>query len=291
MGFLKFLKRDKGKEPDLDLKNLGNLDVPPLPPDIGEGGLGKLPELPELPDIPEEKGTGEFPELPEMPELDEPLSGIEEKPVPELKIPPEKPFPKLKFPGLKPAGKQSFPRYLEEPPKPVGSPGPRPLPSVPEFPEPAKKPTFPEYLEESAVPEPERGIEEPAPRRSLFGMQRPIPAPNMPGFQEQGPRDDVPAPRPKMDHYERFQRAAVREERDVLRHKEAEGPIYIRIERFRNILAGTREMRNNLKISGQSVGKMDEIDADRDKVLEKWHNVLTDLQKKLIFVDQTLFKR
>jgi hypothetical protein len=284
LGFLKFLKRDKGKEPDLDLKNLGNLDVPPLPPDIEEGGLGKigkLPELPELPDIPKEKGTGEFPELPEMPEPDESLSGIEEKPVPELKIPPGKPFPKLKFPGLKPAGKQSFPRYSEPTgPKPKGSPGPRPLPSVPEFPEPA---------EGSTGPEPTGSIGEPTPRRPLFGMQRP--APNMPGFQEQMPKADVPAPKPKMDHYERFQRAAVREERDVLRHKEAEGPIYIRIERFRNILAGTREIRNNLKIAGQSVGKMDEIDADRDKVLEKWHNVMTDLQKKLIFVDQTLFKK
>ena len=251
MGFLKFLKRDKGKESSLDLENLGDLDVPPLPPDIREGGLGEgkgLPELPKLPDLPELEGDGLTPTA-------------KEKPIPGLDVPP-KPAPELKFPSPKPAGKQSFPRDLE-------SAVPKPLPSMPEM---------------SAVPKAEEGIGEPEsaqPRRPLFGMRRPVPMPNMPETQEQ---------KPETRHYERLEKAAVREQKDVLRHKETEGPIYIRIERFKNILAGSREIANNLKTARHSVAKMNEIDADRDRVLEKWHNSMMDLQKKFIFIDKILFK-
>jgi len=94
LGFLKFLKRNKGKEPDLDLENMGELDVPPPPPDSAMGdteGIDKLPEFPELPKMPEtikdtfpefkEKPLPEFKPLQQKPELR--LSEPEE--LPELK--------------------------------------------------------------------------------------------------------------------------------------------------------------------------------------------------------------
>ncbi len=60
---------------------------------------------------------------------------------------------------------------------------------------------------------------------------------------------------------------------------------------FKNILIETCAIKNNLKIAEQSIVKLNEIDANRDKVLEKWSNVMMDLQKKLIFIDKILFKR
>jgi len=37
--------------------------------------------------------------------------------------------------------------------------------------------------------------------------------------------------------------------------------------------------------------KMEEIDTNSDKEFEKWKSTITDIQKKMIFVDKTLFKR
>lgn len=233
LGFLKFLKRDKGKEPDFDLENADELDIPPPPPEFGEKDLSG--------------GKGEFPELPEMPETLEDkdiTSEVEEKPFPDLEPLPEEPVPELKVRG-------------------IGVP--KPSVEIPKAPQPARPPF----------------TRKPGP---LFEEQK---------FEEEKPTTEVELEnaRPKITPYERFERSAVREERAVLEHKEAEGPIYIRVDKFKNILAGTRTIRNNLKIANQSIEKLNEIDVNSEKVLEKWHNAMTDLQKKLIFIDKMLFKK
>jgi len=245
LGFLKFLKRDKGKEPDLDLENMEDLDVPPVPPDSEKKGLGDVKE--------------ELPELPEMPEIGikEPFPPMKEKPIPDLDLPPEEPIPELELPKEKPVSEFE-------------------LPSLP-----------------SPKIEEDVGVLEEAPKipplsKPLFGMPKPRP------FGVQKPKvemPEVPRLKPEIRPYERLERAAIREERAVLRHEKAEEPIYIRIERFRGILTGTRTIKNNLKTASQSIIKLNEIDINRDKVFEKWHNVLMDLQKKLIFIDKILFKR
>ena len=102
---------------------------------------------------------------------------------------------------------------------------------------------------------------------------------------------EVPEPRPGIRPYERFERAAVEEERAILKHKKAEGPIYIRADKFGEIITGTSAIKNSLKLASQAVVKLNEIDATRDRILEKWKDAMIDLQKKLIFMDKTLFKR
>ena len=241
LGFLKFLKRDKGEKLDLGPENMADLDIPPPPPDFGEKGLDELPELPELPDIKGEKLISKIEEKP-LPKLPE------EKPVSELELPP--------LPDLKP--EDDIELELE---------GDIDIPTAPGFPE---------------LPELEPSMQKPRP---IFPAQKP---------EEQKPKiglPEFPKLKPEIRPYERLEKAAVREERDILRHKEAEGPIYIRVDRFRNILSGTSDIKNNLKTANESIIKMDEIDENRDKVFDKWHNVMMDLQKKLIFVDKTLFKR
>ncbi|MCH8004359.1 MAG: hypothetical protein IH934_07065 [Nanoarchaeota archaeon] len=248
MGFLKFLKRDKGKEPDLDLENMEDLDMPPVPPDFEKKDLGDV--------------KGELPELPKLPEIGvkEPFSPMKEKPIPDLDLLPEEPIPELELPKEKPVSEFELPPL----------PGPK--------------------LEEDIIPKEAPKI--PPLSKPLFGMPKPIFGVQKPAEQE--PKVEVPEiPRlkPEIRPYERLERAAIREERAVLTHKEAEGPIYIKIDRFRGILTGTKTIKNNLKTASQSIVKLNEIDINRDKVFEKWHNVLMDLQKKLIFIDKILFKK
>ena len=275
LGFLKFLKRDKSKELDLELEGMEDLDMPPMPPDFKEKEFSMEKEFERLP------------ELPELPEGEEDLSGIEEEPLPELELP-EEPGPELKFPEAanvqefpESAGKQSFLRYLE-----------------PTVPKPAGKQSFPRYLEPT-VPKLKEGVNVPmppprpifgiGPRRPLFGWPRPEEQKH--GVEATTTATKVPKPRPEIRPYERFERAAVEEERAILKHKEAEGSIYIRADKFGDIITGTSAIKNSLKLASQAVVKLNEIDIRRDRALEKWKNVMIDLQKKLIFMDKTLFKR
>jgi len=256
LGFLKFLKRDKSKELDLGPEGMEDLDMPPMPPDFKEKEFG---------------GDKEFEGLPELPEGEEDLSGIEEEPLPELEFP-ETPGQELKFPEAA---------------------------NITKFPESAVYQSFPRYLEPT-VPKPEEGvntsIQPPGPifgmrpRRPLFGWPKPeeqkhgVEAPTAAAAE-------VPEPRPGIRPYERFERAAVEEERAILKHKKAEGPIYIRADKFGEIITGTSAIKNSLKLASQAVVKLNEIDATRDRILEKWKDAMIDLQKKLIFMDKTLFKR
>ena len=218
MGFLKFLKRDKSKDLDMDF---GNFDVPPMPP-----------EPPGM----EENGFESLPELPELPDFDEPVPGMEEKktPVSQIKIPP-----------------LQQPAYLQEP-----------------------------------VFRPSKRFKQMESMETDFEMQRPEePMPQM--------KEDIPEMEPehrRASPYERFSGAAVREERSVLEHKDAKGPIFMRVDKFRNVLRNISEIRGSLKVSNEILSKLNEIDANAEKDFEKWKNVMTDLQKKLVFVDKTLFK-
>ena len=212
MGFLKFLKRDKSKDLDMDFDNF---DVPPMPPGM------------------EEKG---FEDLPEMPDSDKPFSGIEEEktPVSQIEIPPLQQPTDMQEPvfrpskGFKPMGSIKNDFEMEEPQEPM-----------------------PQIKENTSEIEPE-------PMRA--------------------------------SPYERFSRVAIREERSVLKHKDAKGPIFMRVDKFKNVLRNISEIRGGLKVSNEILSKLNEMDANAEKDFEKWKNVLTDLQKKLVFVDKTLFK-
>lgn len=255
MSFLKFLKRDKVIEPDLSMENVEDLDMPPPPPEAGEKDFGGVEEgLPELPDMDTPLPQSEFGELGLNDSINDGLPELPEFPeMPEA----EKSLPELNFPSEKPNPKLK-------------------LPSMPEF------------------PKIKGDFEEPKlrmPRRPLFGAQMPRPVAGEQKFPPL-PEMRVPPQRvPETTHYGRMERSAVREERAVLKHKDVKEPIFVRVDRFMDILTGTDNMRDNLKTADQSIVKLNEIDANRDKVLEKWRNVIIDLQKKLIFIDKTLFKR
>lgn len=215
MGFLKFLKRDKSKNLNMDLDNF---DVPPMPP-----------EPPGM------EGKG-FESLPELPDFDEAIPDMEEskKPVSEIKIPP-----------------LQQPAYLQEPvfrPSKIFKP-----------------------MESMETDFEMQGPEEPMPQ-----IKEDIP--------EMGPKPRRASP------YERFSRAAVIEERGILEHKDAKGPIFMRVDKFRNVLRNISEVRGSLKVSNEILSRLNEIDANAEKDLEKWKTVMTDLQKKLVFADKTLFK-
>ena len=244
LGFLKFLKRDKGNEMDFGLED--DLDIPPPPPGLSKEELGRAGK--------------EFPEFPELPEAEESISPSDEFPIrePFNYLPKEKPLPPLDFP------KEEF--HGED------------FPEEKQFPK-LKIPRG-ENFPEGDMPRP--GFQAPRP---LFPVKQqyfsqPIEMP-----------ESAASARIRPSPYQNIEKEASREEIGLLKHKKAKGPIYVRIEKFRDILANANTIKNNLRIASQSIERLNEIDENRERVFVKWHDTMMDMQKKFIFVDKSVFKK
>ena len=202
----------------------------------------------------------EFPELPEIPEAGESMSPLEQFPIkwPSNYVPKEKPLPPLDFPeegfpGEDFTEENQFPKLKI--PREEGFPeGDMPRPGFQ-----APRPLFPAKPQYFSQP-----IE--TPESAASARIRPSP-------------------------YQNIEKEASREEMGLLKHKKAKGPIYVRIERFRNILANSNTIKNNLRIASQSIERLSEIDENRDRVFGKWHDAMMDMQKKFIFMDKSVFKK
>lgn len=91
-------------------------------------------------------------------------------------------------------------------------------------------------------------------------------------------------------YYERFERAAVKEERDLLKHRSAKKTVYIRMDKLRLVLGSVNAIKSDLKTANELILKMNDVGIETEKEFDRWKNSLLDLQKKLIFMDKTLFK-
>lgn len=65
--------------------------------------------------------------------------------------------------------------------------------------------------------------------------------------------------------------------------------IYVKINRYKNILGELRLTRNRLSEADDALMRVAELKIYKDKEFEKWRESLEDLQRKLIFVDRTIF--
>ena len=66
--------------------------------------------------------------------------------------------------------------------------------------------------------------------------------------------------------------------------------MYVRVDKFKAALQNIGIIRGNLRKSEEAVMKLENIKNAKDRSFDKVKSSLDDLQKKLIFVDKTLFK-
>ena len=66
--------------------------------------------------------------------------------------------------------------------------------------------------------------------------------------------------------------------------------IYIKVDNYRTAIESINSIRASLRQSEDALMKIDGIKNSKDRTLEKFKSSLDDLQKKIIFVDKTLFK-
>lgn len=84
---------------------------------------------------------------------------------------------------------------------------------------------------------------------------------------------------------------AIKESKAVLEHEPVPlKPIYIKIEKFKEIKKSSGIIKNDIKNNEDILAKLHDIKSEKDKEFDKWSKTLDDIQKRLIYVDKTLFK-
>ena len=66
--------------------------------------------------------------------------------------------------------------------------------------------------------------------------------------------------------------------------------IYIRIDNFKATLGSINIVRSDLRKSEEALNKLETLKSSKDRSFDKVKVSIDDLQKKLIFIDKTLFK-
>jgi len=93
---------------------------------------------------------------------------------------------------------------------------------------------------------------------------------------------------------ERFEKRAVREEKEELGEREhliLKKPIFVDLDLFKVMLDEIGLVKKNLKEMDDIVTRLDDFRNDKDKEFDKWKKAVEDIQRKLIYADRTLFGR
>ena len=81
------------------------------------------------------------------------------------------------------------------------------------------------------------------------------------------------------------------EKEQVIKKHTAVGPIFMKIEEFREVLGAVDHIKNSLKEGDNNFVRMNDYKSDQDKLFEKIHETIEDIQRKLLYNDKILFER
>ena len=71
----------------------------------------------------------------------------------------------------------------------------------------------------------------------------------------------------------------------------AEGmPVYVRIDEYKDVLDVMNMIRNKIEAAKETLAKINELKNEEDAELELWHTGLEEVERKVVFVDKTLFE-
>lgn len=186
------------------------------------------------------------------------------------------------------------------------------FPNLPDFdeqkisikPEDMPKFEFPEEEENMPDLDKEEPVPDLAPVQDM--EEKPIPsiaAPEIPQREPimlQLPEDILPKPIPvkaepeeqppmEIETHPKAERKLFVHEKRLHRMSVAK-TVYVRVDNFKATLGSVNIIRNDLRKSEEALMKLETIKISKDRSFDKVKSSLEDLQKKLIFIDKTLFK-
>ena len=102
---------------------------------------------------------------------------------------------------------------------------------------------------------------------------------------EEAPEESEHEAEPKSPDYQKAAKRYLFPER---RH--ARQQTFVKVDRFKTVLDNISMIRSDLRKSEEALLKLENMKGSKDRSYDKFKSSLDDLQKKLIFIDKTLFK-
>ncbi len=65
-------------------------------------------------------------------------------------------------------------------------------------------------------------------------------------------------------------------------------PVFVKIEDYEQVLTIMKTVRKKIEESKDTLSKIHELKAEEDHQLEMWQNTLSEVEKKIDFIDQSL---
>jgi len=104
--------------------------------------------------------------------------------------------------------------------------------------------------------------------------------------ERESPKKRVASPLERAEEYAvRLQREEL-EEREDLKLKK---PIFVYLESYKEMMNEVSLIQTTLKEGADSLVRVTEFKEDEDKEFNKWESTIKDIQRKLTYVDKTLF--
>jgi len=147
---------------------------------------------------------------------------------------------------------------------------------------------FPSFLEMEEKPMPPI-----PPIKAPFAVPETTPSMPEPEPEQESIAEEQPAeeePEIKQDIYPKAAGRLFSHEKSALRERPSAKTIYVSVDNFKATLGSISMIKGNLKKSEEALMKMESIKNAKDKSFDNVKSSLEDLQRKLIFVDKTLFE-
>lgn len=122
-------------------------------------------------------------------------------------------------------------------------------------------------------------------------------SPEMQQQPQQASRQRMSAPQPEPQRRSALKTEtskAMSQQKEILSenrtHAHYDRPIYVEVDDYRRVLDYVGEIKNNIKTSENTLNDLETLRGKKDKEFEHWRNALEDVERKLLFVDKTLFE-
>ncbi|MBW2963405.1 hypothetical protein KY306_01365 [Candidatus Woesearchaeota archaeon] len=69
-----------------------------------------------------------------------------------------------------------------------------------------------------------------------------------------------------------------------------EMPVFVKIEDYKDVLDVVNIIKNKIDDARKTLEKINELKNDEDAELEVWNNSLNEIERKVDFIDKTLFE-
>jgi len=69
-----------------------------------------------------------------------------------------------------------------------------------------------------------------------------------------------------------------------------EMPVFVKIDEYKDVINVMNMVKNKIDEAKETLGKINELKNEEDAELELWHTGLEEVERKIMFIDKTLFE-